>query len=160
MPELHQDIQMLDDAAYRRRHGWNAGRLNELETKLVEAYGGYGTLRDSAVHAGISYNYARQIMARPHVRAYLASGKPRSEMEEQLRAEGRIFGREDMMSWLTTIVQDETRQDTVRVKAVETLAKMQGLLTERVVHEAAPAPSATHTDLQERVALVTEAWMQ
>lgn len=164
MADLATEIGlMVDDseaspakARFRRRHGWNAGKLNELETELVATYNGYGTIRDAALSAGISYDYARQILARTHVRAFLASGLPRTPEEQDAREKGLVIDRVAMERGLTCIFNDLTKPDSTRLRALETLAKMQGLLTDKVVHDIKADIRGTvkHVDLIERIKLV------
>ncbi len=130
-------------------------KLTESERKLCEAYSGHGTLQEAAEYAGITYTYARMLINRPKIQAYLRSQDGRTEIEREARENGLIMTRLERQQMWSDVARDERINLKFRLAALEALARSECDFKEKIIHEGGDKPieqTVTHKEISERLA--------
>lgn len=130
--------------------------LIDAEARVVLAYNGKrGGIKPAATAAGVSYMYAKRIVARPHVVKAIKEQLHLTDAEIMARIEGSILTRQDLQERWSDMVDDPETSESGRLKAAELLAKSDALLVDKTVHEGGAVPltlKISKPSIKERIA--------
>ena len=97
--------------------------LNTRQKRFVEHYGATGNATQAARLAGYSSKTARQIGQRVLTNVDVARAIQEHEKERRSAA---IADRQERLSFLTSVMRDERREDVYRLRAADQLSKASG----------------------------------
>ena len=100
--------------------------LTAKQKRFVEAYD--GSVKKAAKQSGLSYDYCRQMVTKPHIVAALRN-------RESTRLNPLIATRLERQSFWTEIMKDQAAEMRDRLKASELLGKSEADFIDRRRHE-------------------------
>ena len=99
-------------------------KLTEKQKRFVTAYN--GNIKDAAKSSGLSYDYCRQIVTKPHIKFALENRS--SSVEKR-----KIATREQRQEFWTKTMREEEEPMRDRLRASELLGKSESDFTDKIL---------------------------